>query len=279
MTKRDRRKQAGAKRKRVRRRKDNLAVGSVAEATAKLEGVADTKIEEELLEEEPDALAFAIRAAGIGPLALLVSTLALHELIPWPIPSWFRPIVDNQTAVLTLCAGQATIIGLLISTKGRFVWSTYALLIAAAATALAGHRTIGESTSGHLVAVTLPLLTVPAVWAEWLSTKIRWVWTSVRSRKGLSVILIFFAVVVTAYNQSRNENYIRDWFLIPLGILAGIGVATCVLWLVAKLVTRCFQTVYSWLSSKIVRNLNTDRTESRKASNRTGRRARRGRKR
>ena len=120
-------------------------------------------------DQKSSPLTHAIRLTGIAPIVLLVVSLALHDLFPRYIPHWFQPIIDKDVAVLTLSAGHAAIIGLLISNRGRFNWSTYALFIAALATALAGFRTIGESTPGHVVALMLFLLTGPAVWAEWLS--------------------------------------------------------------------------------------------------------------
>ena len=197
----------------------------------------------------PTLLAGAIRTVGIAPIALLVAALSLHELYPGPIPRWLEPIVDKQTAVLTLSAGHAGIIGLLISTKGRFTPSTYALLIAAVATALAGFRTIGDSTAGQAVAATLALLTIPAVWSEFLSTLPMRVWYFARSPKGILVILFVTSVMSVAYNQSLNENYIRDWMLIPFGVLTGIVVASYLVWILAKLIYRFAPVLFSGINS------------------------------
>ena len=266
----------------MRRQQDDLTVESAAQPADQFKGGADVDTREEQQEEGPDVLAFAIRFSGIAPLALLVSILSLHDLYPKPIPQWFQPIVDKQTAVLTLCAGHAAVIGVLISSKGRRTLSTFALVTAAIATVLAGHRTIGESTAGHIVAITLFLLTVTVALAEWLSTKIRWAWNFAQSQKRILVIVIlaFLWVVVIAYNQSQNENYIRDWFLIPLGILAAIAISVCVLWLLTKLVKRYVPILFTWVSSKIGGKSQARSTESKKAASRTGpRRARKGRKR
>lgn len=279
MPKKKRRRRGKVRQGRSRRRHDVLAVESVSQPAEQLEKDTDTETREEPRAEEPDVLALAIRYAGFTPLVLLVSILSLHDRYQQPMPQWFQPLVDDQTAILTLCAGHAAIIGLLISTKGRFIWSTYAMLIAAVATALAGHRTIGESTAGHTVAITLALSIFPAVWAEWLSTKIHWALKFVRSRMGLSVILIFVTVVVVAYNQSRNENYIRDWFLIPLGILTAIAISAWILWLLTKLVKRYAPILFAWIRSKVTGKSQGGSTESRKAGRRIGRRRKgRGRK-
>ena len=280
MARKNRRRRGKARRARTQRQQDDLNVESAAQPPGQFKGGADVETREEQQENGPDVLAFAIRFSGIAPLALLVSILSLHDLYPKPIPQWFQPIVDKQTAVLTLCAGHAAVIGVLISSNGRRTLSTFALVTAAIATVLAGHRTIGESTAGHIVAITLFLLTVTVALAEWLSTKIRWALSFVRSRKGLSVILLFLTVVAIAYNQSQNENYIRNWLLIPLGIVAVIAIAVCVLWLVTKLVKRYVPIMFTWVSSKIVGKSQARSTESKKAASRTGRRqAGRGRKR
>ena len=199
----------------------------------------------------PNLLAVAIRTTGIAPIAFLVAALALHELYPAPIPHWFEPIVSKQTAVLTISAGHAGIIGLLISTKSRFTPSTYALLIAAVATALAGFRTIGDSISGQAVATTLALLTIPAVWSELLSNLLRRAWYFARSLKGILIILFITTVVSVAYNQSLNENYIRDWMLIPFGVLAGIIVASYIAWILSKLIYRFVPVLFSGVNSAV----------------------------
>ena len=67
---------------------------------------------EEQQEGKPPALARAIRVTGIAPIALLVVSLASHDLFPGRIPHWFQPIIDKEVAVLTLSAGHAGIIGL-----------------------------------------------------------------------------------------------------------------------------------------------------------------------
>ncbi|MCY4529853.1 MAG: hypothetical protein OXD46_12570 [Chloroflexi bacterium] len=202
-------------------------------------------------EGNPSALVHAIRITGIAPIALLVGFLALHNLLPGNIRHWFQPIVDKEVAVLTLSAGHAGIIGLLISTKGRFTSSTYALFIAAVATALAGLRTIGESTTGVVVALMLFLLTIPAVWAEALSARVQRVWGFLRSREGILSILFVTSVVGITYYQSQYENYIRDFILIPFGILAGITAVALMLWLLFGLSHKYVPTLFAWLLSRI----------------------------
>ena len=199
-------------------------------------------------EEDETSFTFAVRAVGIAPIALLVASLASHDLYPALIPKWFEPLIEEQIAVLTLSAGHAGIIGLLISTRGRFRWSTYSLFIAAAATATVGFRTIGDSTAGHIVAISLFLLIFPAVWPEKLSVKLEQIWSFTWSRKGLFTFLFVATVVIVAYNQSQNENYIRDWMLIPLGILAGIVAASYLAWLLIKIAAKYIPLLFNLLS-------------------------------
>ena len=150
-----------------------------------------------------------------------------------------------------MSAGHAGIIGLLISNKGRSTWSDLALLTAAMATAIAGYRTIGESTVGHVVALTLALLIFPAVWAERFSSEIKRFWAFARTLRGFSTILFVVGVVGIAYYQSQYEDYIKDFILIPLGILAGIAVAASVLWLLFRLIHRYAPILLAWLRSRI----------------------------
>ena len=208
-------------------------------------------VDTKMREDKPSTLSLAIRATGLAPIALLVASLALHNLWPWSIPHWFQPIIDNEVAVLTLSAGHAGIIGLLINNRGRFTFSTYALFIAATATALAGLRIIGESTPGVVTAMMLFLLTVPAVWAEALCVKIQQVWVFVRSWRGISIISLVVALILIAYYQSRDENYIKNYILIPFGILAGIALVALVIWLLLKLSYKYVPTLFAWLRSRV----------------------------
>ena len=238
-------------RKRVLRRQADSTLESAPRPAPEAKEDADARMREEQQEGQPSALTHAIRITGIAPIALLVISLASHHLLPGHLPHWFQPIVDKEVAVLTLSAGHAGIIGLLISNRGRFTWSTYALFVAAVATALAGLRTIGESTPGVVIAMMLFLLTIPAVWAEWLSTKMRRAWSFARSWKGVSAILFSLSAIWIAYNQSQYENYIRDFILIPFGILAGIAVAASVLWLLFRLIHKCAPILFAWLRSRV----------------------------
>ena len=250
MTKTHQKRRAKARRTQRRRREDDTNLQSTHPSTVQTREDADAKMREERQEDKPSTLTLAIRAAGIAPIALLVVTLASHDIWPWRTPHWFQPIVDMEVAVLTLSAGHAGIIGLLISNRGRFTWSTYALLIAAVATALAGLRTIGESTPGLVVAVMLIFLTVPAVWADALSANMQQFGGFLRSRRGIFIVLIVTVAVVAAYNQSKDEDYIRDWILIPFGILAGVIVIASVLWLLFRLSHKYVPILFSWLRSR-----------------------------
>ena len=236
-------------RKRVLRRQADSTLESAPRPAPAAKEDADARMREDQQEGKPSALAHAIRITGIAPIALLVGALASHHFLPGHLPHWFQTIVDKDVAVLTLSAGHAGIIGLLISNRGRFTWSTYALFIAAVATALAGLRTIGESTPGVVVALMLFLLTVPAVWAEPLSAHMQRVWSFARTRGGISTILLVTGVVGIAINQFRDENYIKNWILIPFGILTGIAVVAFVLWLLTRLSYKYIPILFGWLSS------------------------------
>ena len=216
-----------AKRRRRRSKLANVQVDSMSLPT--VDQASRT------IKEAPSVLTNAIRIAGLAPIALLVAYFALHDSLPGRVPSWLQPVVDKEVAVLTLSAGHAGIIGLLISTKGRFGWGTYALFIAATATALAGVRTLGESAPGQAVAVMLMLLTIPAVWAEKLSANLNKAWNFARSWSGFSAISLIAALIGIAYNQARDENYIKNWILIPIGILLGIAATVLVLWLLIRI--------------------------------------------
>ena len=246
------RRRSRPRRKPVLRRQADSTLESAPRPAPEAKEDADAKVREEQQEGKPSALAHAIRITGIAPIALLVGSLASHHLLPGHIPHWFQPIVDKEVAVLTLSAGHAGIIGLLISNRGRFTWSTYALFIAAVATALAGLRTIGESTPGVVVALMLFLLTVPAVWAEPLSANMQRVWSFARTRGRISTILLVTGVVGIAINQFRDENYIKNWILIPFGILTGIAVVAFVLWLLTRLSYKYVPTLFAWLRSRVV---------------------------
>ncbi len=233
--------------KRKRRVRGNQA-NSTLRPASEVREAADSVEGEGQNDHNSPALTHAFRFIGIAPIAFLVAILALHDWFPRHIPHWFQPIVDGQVAVLTLSAGHATIIGLWVSSRGRFNWSSFALLIAASATALAGFRTIGDSTSGHVVTLMLFLLTVSAAGAEWLSAVTLRIWT----RRGFLAVLAVLFVVLVAYNQARDENYIRNWLLIPLGIMTAIVVGAWVLWLLIRLIYRYAPIVFGWLGSGIV---------------------------
>ena len=258
MTKTNQRRRVRARRTCRRKKRVDSAPKSVAQ-TVQEKRDTDIDLREDRQEGEWSILTHAVRAVGIAPITLLVVILGSHQLYPGAIPLLFQPILDKQIAVLTLSAGHAGIIGLLISNRGRSTWSALALLTAATATALAGYRTIGESTVGQFVALSLALLTIPAVWPERLSAKIQSFWALARTLRGISTILLVASVVWIAYYQSQYENYIRDFILIPLAILAGIVIAACVLWLLFRLGHRYVPTLFAWLRSRVAAAYRTRR--------------------
>ena len=127
------------------------------------------------------------------------------------------------------------------------------MLIAAVATATAGHRSIGESTVGHTVTVTLFLTTIPAVWAERLSFLTRRTWNFLWSKKGLTIIGAATFVILVTFNQGRDENYIRNWLMIPASILLGGFIAVQVCWVVLKLSFKYVPILFRILRSRVSR--------------------------
>ena len=238
MSKNNRRKRNRAGSKRRRGCHDKSPTASVSEPAAPASGDNVDRIGKDSPGMEGCVLTQVIRAAAIVPLALLVILLASHPLYLGLIPQWFQPVVGKQVAVLTLTAGHAAIIGLLINNRGRFTWSSYVLFVAGVATALAGFRTIGESTPGVVIALMLILLTFPAVWADAFNAGIRRVWRFICTLWGISVILLVAGVVGIVVNQWKDENYILNWILIPTGITAAFFVSVGVLWQLLKLSCR-----------------------------------------
>ena len=202
---------------------------------------------------DQDLLTYAIRATGFLPMVLIVVFLSSNSWYLTHIPTWLEPLLQKQIAALTLTAGHAALVGLLLNNRGRFNWSTHAMLIAAAATATAGHRSIGESTVGHIVIVTLFLTTIPAVWAERLSSLARRTWNFLWSKKGLTLIGAATFVILVAFNHARDENYIRNWLIIPTGIFLGGLIAAQVCWAVLKLSFKYVPALFRLLRSRAFR--------------------------
>ena len=254
MAKSSRRRRAKRRQSRQQKRKRVLTLkaesGPVSQADQATSAKVKVPYDDAGWDESPRT--FAVRAVGIAPIALLVASLASHPLYEGSVPSWFQPVVEKQTAVLTLSAGHAGIIGLLISTKGRLGWSTGTLLIAALATATAGFRTIGDSTTGQIVAFVLLILTIPAVWPEQLITKLLQYWRLLWSRKVLSILLFVIGVVGIAYNQSRDENYIRDWMIIFPAVVTGIFLVSYLVWLLMKSATKCISVLCDLFGSLVM---------------------------
>ena len=269
MSKNNRRKRNRAGSKRRRGCHDKSPTASVSEPAAPASGDNVDRIGKDSPGMEGCVLTQVIRAAAIFPLALLVILLASHPLYLGLIPQLFQPIVDKQVAVLTLTAGHAAIIGLLINNRGRFTWSTHALFVAGMATALAGFRTIGESTPGVVIALMLILLTLPAVWAETFSAVIRRAWRFARTTRGISVILLVAGIVGIVINQLRDENYIMNWILIPMGITAAFFISVGALWQLLKLSCRYGPPVFSSLRTRAAATFMRKSRRRRRTSGRT----------
>ena len=192
---------------------------------------------------------YVIRGLGFVPMVALVVILAATHLYANPFP-WFQPIIDNQIAILTLTAGHAAIMGILIG-KNLSGLSTVALLTAALATYLAGYQAIGEDIAGHVLTIVLFLSAILGIFAECIVTVVKKVWSFAWSRKGLAIISMVVAIVVATYNQLRNENYFINWILIPLAAIFGFVVLVAISWLLIKLSAKHFRSAYSWLKRRI----------------------------
>ena len=250
MSKSNKRKRTGARRKRQRGLDGKSPAGSVSDSAVPMSGDNAAKTGEDSSGREGSALTQIVRAVAIAPIAFLVMFLASHPLYIQLIPQWILPILDKQVAVLTLTAGHAAIISLLINNKGRFTPSTYTLFVAGVATALAGFRTIGESTPGVVIALMLILLTFPAVWADAFSAGLRRAWRFVRTPTGISLVLLSVATVLIAYNQWQDENYIRNWILIPMGIATAFVISVLFVWQLIELSYRYVPPVFASLRTR-----------------------------
>ena len=202
---------------------------------------------------KPDAslLTHAVRAAGILPLLALICVLVTHHPYQNHIPQWFHPVLDDQVAVLTLCAGHAGVVGIWLTRRTDQPWATYALLIAAGATAGAGYRAIGDNLAGQVVALLLFALFVPAAWAERISAVLSRLWRFFRYQKGWLIVVGIITAGTIIYNQSQNENYFRNWILIPIGILLGFAVTVALLWMAFRLSIRFWPAVWAWFKKAL----------------------------
>ena len=210
-------------------------------------------------EEQHDILVLTLRLMGVLPIALLVAILAIDSFIVGIAPNWLLPVIDEKVAVLTLSAGHAAIIGLVMRNRGRITLGTYPLVVAGIATALAGFHSIGDSTVGAAVALSLDLLTALAIWADGIGAWMRRIWTDIKSIRtilfllsiAISYFLISTAVRMIVAFQSQDENYWRNWILIPFLVLIGFIVALAVVWRLMRLAYRNRRHFYDWLSRQL----------------------------
>ena len=235
------------KRQRARqeRKQDKPVSETTNRAPTSCAGNDPVTIEKEQPRKESAILTNVIITVGFIPMVMLLAILVTHEYYINLIP-WFQPIVEIRVAVLTLTAGQAAIIGLVMS-KRLSNWSSLALLIAAVATYLAGHQTIGDNLEGRVIAIVLFFSVILTVVAKSIDTVIKNAWRFVWSKKGFVCILTIVGLIAAIYNQSQDENYIRNWILIPSAVFVGFVVSIGVLWLLIKLSIKCLATIYPWL--------------------------------
>ena len=247
----DERRKIRRKKSRQRRKQKEPVRGPNPNPSTEVRGNTDDKTGGNLKPTNASVLTHAIRAAGILPIAVLISILVTHHFYIGQIPQWFQPIIKEQVAVLTLCAGHAGIIGLWINRTIQHRGSPFALVIAAFATAGAGYRSIGDSLAGHVVVILLFLLLIPAIWAEPISNELSRFWRFARTKKGAYTILALLWVPLVFYNQWENENYIRNWLLIPYGILLGIIVSATLVWFLLRLAFRFLPVTWSWIKRQV----------------------------
>ena len=243
----NRRRSNRRKRARQERKQSKPVSETTNQAPTPCAGNDPVNIEKEQPRKESTILANVIILVGFIPMVMLVVILATHGYYIDRIP-WFQPIVKKQVEVLTLTAGQAAIIGLLMN-KRIFEWSSFALLIAAIATYTAGYQIIGDNTAEQVIAIVLFLSGGLIVFAKGISAVMKKVGRFVWAKIGFVIILVCAIIVI--YNQSQNENYIRNWILIPSAVIVGFVVSIGVLWLLIKLSIKCLATVYPWLRQRI----------------------------
>lgn len=247
----DERRKNRRKKSRQRRKEKEPVKGSDTKPSTEVRGNTDDKTGENLKPTSASVLTHAIRAAGILPIAVLISILVTHHFYGGQIPQWFQPIIKEQVAVLTLCAGHAGIIGLWINRTIQHRWSTFALVVAAFATAGAGYRSIGDSLAGHVVVILLFLLLIPAIWAGPISNGLSRFWRFARTKKGTFTILALLWVPLVFYNQWQDENYIRNWLLIPYGISLGIIVSATLVWFLLRLSFKFLPGTWLWVKRQV----------------------------
>ena len=213
---------------------------------------AHAKFEKEQEKDRRPGLTHVIRLTAITTIALLILSVMTRDLSPWPIPHWFRPLADREIAVLTLSAGHLAYIGIHIANKGKSDLSKYALSIAALATSFAGFRALGETIPGNVITLMLFFLTGLAIWAEKFIANLRRIWRCVWSWCGLVTFVLLIAAVIACYFQAHDENYIKNWILIPFGIIVGIAVSIFVVWILIRLGYKYVPRMCSWLKSRVV---------------------------
>ena len=187
-----------------------------------------------------------VKAAGFIPMLALVAILGTNQFYINLIP-WFQPVIDDQVAILTLTAGNAAIIGIFMD-KNLSGLNKVALLTAAIATYLAGHQAIGDNIAGKFITIVLSLSAIVVILAEFIVAGFEKARRFIRSWTGLLFILfVVVGIPIAAYNQLQNENYIRDWILIPIAAIIGFAILVAILWLLVKLSLKCSRVAYSRL--------------------------------
>ena len=97
-----------------------------------------------------------------------------------------------------------------------------------------------------MVALLLFALFIPTMWAEQIVAVLSRLWRFFRHQKGWFILLGIIAAGAIIYRQSQDENYFRNWILIPIGIFLGVIVAVVLLWAAFKLSLRFWPIAWAW---------------------------------
>ena len=211
-------------------------------------------------ESKPTLLAHLIRLVAFLPIVVPITILALPSMLSGLIPAYFQSILDEHVRlpILTMTAGNAGIMGIFLQSGSRATWATLALSCAALATYIAGHTALDlgklNSNAAYTIITTQLLSVVAIIMANSISRMTISLTKTIRSILWSKSTLYFVGVIIfvltVSYNQSRNENYIRDWLLIPFGIVFGLILALLGLWAFIRFLWFAYKRV-----KKLVSNL------------------------
>ena len=233
-------KQTLSRRKRRRRRKRQQRITVITEEPANQprptsEPGTDPASTSEIVTPTMKVLARALRMVSFIPMTMIVVGFSLLHFLETSLPEWARPVAENDTAILTVTAGNAAINAILITWNKARGWGSFALLIAAYATYLAGYRSIGDDTVSVGILTILFLSMIPAIFADAIAKgTVRTVDQAglfVLSPTGRILIMVIVFTIMVAYYQRRDEDYIVNWILKPLGIIVAVLITGALTWM------------------------------------------------